>query len=333
MTWLYFALLAPLFWSLSNIVDKFAINHITSNCISFIFLLSIGNIFFAGAIYAYFQPTDLDLHIAVINICSGLAIFLQYFAYSYSLEDMDVSVVIPIHQSEPIFVLAASILIFHAIPTFWQVAGFAMIVVGILILCMSRQTIRGLGHPRHVVVLLVSAFFGAVSTVISDEILQLKSLESVLIFNFAGYALGGMLLLLVPKWRRLITNDLKTLNLKQFGIFGVTNIFDVGGYVFFHGCTCSGRRCCLGFGCRQYSPAIRFSVRVSGNETIPEVYRRRYCSRWCRKKVFINRDYRCRCGRDIASNYVSWARKETLVGEQLESLGELCRGRAFTDQH
>ncbi|WP_409488583.1 EamA family transporter [Pseudomonas promysalinigenes] len=240
MTWLYFALLAPLFWSLSNIVDKFAINHITSNCISFIFLLSIGNIFFAVAIYAYFQPTDLDLHIAVINICSGLAIFLQYFAYSYSLEDMDVSVVIPIHQSEPIFVLAASILIFHAIPTFWQVAGFAMIVVGILILCMSRQTIRGLGHPRHVVVLLVSAFFGAVSTVISDEILQLKSLESVLIFNFAGYALGGMLLLLVPKWRRLITNDLKTLNLKQFGIFGVTNIFDVGGYVFFMAALAAG---------------------------------------------------------------------------------------------
>ncbi|WP_207936534.1 EamA family transporter [Pseudomonas sp. 51_B] len=240
MTWLYFALLAPLFWSLSNIVDKFAINHITSNCISFIFLLSIGNIFFAGAIYAYFQPTDLDLHIAVINICSGLAIFLQYFAYSYSLEDMDVSVVIPIHQSEPIFVLAASILIFHAIPTSWQVAGFAMIVVGILILCMSRQTIRGLGHPRHVVILLVSAFFGAVSTVISDEILQLKSLESVLIFNFAGYALGGMLLLLVPKWRRLITNDLKTLNLKQFGIFGVTNIFDVGGYVFFMAALAAG---------------------------------------------------------------------------------------------
>jgi drug/metabolite transporter (DMT)-like permease len=240
MTWLYFALLAPLFWSLSNIVDKFAINHITSNCISFIFLLSIGNIFFAGAIYAYFQPTDLDFYMAAINICSGLAIFLQYFAYSYSLEDMDVSVVIPIHQSEPIFVLAASILIFHAIPTSWQVAGFAMIVVGILILCMSRQTIRGLGHPRHVVVLLVSAFFGAVSTVISDEILQLKSLESVLIFNFAGYALGGMLLLLVPKWRRLITNDLKTLNLKQFGIFGVTNIFDVGGYVFFMAALAAG---------------------------------------------------------------------------------------------
>lgn len=240
MTWLYLALLAPLFWSLSNIVDKFAISHITSNCISFIFLLSIGNIFFAGAIYAYFQPTDLDFYMAAINICSGLAIFLQYFAYSYSLEDMDVSVVIPIHQSEPIFVLAASILIFHAIPTSWQVAGFAMIVVGILILCMSRQTIRGLGHPRHVVVLLVSAFFGAVSTVISDEILQLKSLESVLIFNFAGYSLGGMLLLLVPKWRRLITNDLKTLNFKQLGIFGVTNIFDVGGYVFFMAALAAG---------------------------------------------------------------------------------------------
>ncbi|MGF6653574.1 drug/metabolite transporter (DMT)-like permease [Paraburkholderia youngii] len=240
MTWLYFALLAPLFWSLSNMADKFAIDNIASNWISFIFLLSIGNIFFAAAIYAYFRPANLDLYMAAINICSGLAIFLQYFAYSYSLENMDVSVVIPIHQSEPIFVLAASVLIFHTIPTSWQMTGFALIVVGILILCMSRQTIRGLGYPRHVVVLLISAFFGAVSTVISDDILQVKSLDSVLIFNFAGYALGGMLLLLVPKWRKLIFDDLKVLNCKQFGIFGTTNIFDVGGYVFFMAALAAG---------------------------------------------------------------------------------------------
>ncbi|NVH78411.1 EamA family transporter [Paraburkholderia sp. JPY432] len=240
MTWLYFALLAPLFWSLSYIVDKFAINNITSNYISFIFLLSIGNIFFAAAIYAYSRPADLDLYMIAINICSGLAIFLQYFAYSYSLRDMDVSVVIPIHQSEPIFVLAASVLIFHAIPTSWQGTGFALIVVGILALCMSKQTIGGLGHPKHVVVLLISAFFGAVSTVISDEILQVKSLDSVLIFNFAGYALGAMLLLLVPKWRKLIIDDLKVLNYKQFGVFGATNIFDVGGYVFFMAALAAG---------------------------------------------------------------------------------------------
>lgn len=214
-------------------VDKFAINNITSHYISFTFLLSIGNIFFAAAIYFILRPPDISPFAASINVLSGLAIFLQYFAYSYSLEDMDVSVVIPIHQTEPLFVLIASALLFNSIPTYWQTGGFLLITGGILLLCISRKTMSGLGHTRHILMILVSAFFGAASTVISDEILKTKSLESVLLFNFLGYALGGMLLLLVPFCRTLITRDLKRLSIKEYCIFGATNTLDVGGYVFF----------------------------------------------------------------------------------------------------
>lgn len=233
MTWIYLSLMAPLLWSLSNILDKFAIEHITSNYIPFIFLLSIGNIFFAAAILTFIDASEIDPLFASLNILSGLAIFLQYFAYSYSLEDMDVSVVIPIHQSEPLFVLAASILIFHAFPTHEQFLGFFLITGGILSLCLSKKTILGLGERRHVAMVFVSAFFGAISTIISDEILKSKNLEFVLLFNFSGYAFGGLLLLLNPAWRRLIIQDLKVLNARQFSIFAATNLFDVGGYVFF----------------------------------------------------------------------------------------------------
>lgn len=233
MSWLYLSLMAPLLWSLSNILDKFAIEHITSNYISFIFLLSIGNIFFAAFIYIFLDTSEIDIFFASLNILSGLAIFLQYFSYSYSLEDMDVSVVIPIHQSEPLFVLAASMLIFNAFPTYEQAVGFFLIIGGILTLCMSQKTIRGLGQKRHIAMIFLSAFFGAISTILSDEILKSKNLEFVLLFNFSGYALGGILLLLIPTWRKLITQDLKKLNIRQIGIFGATNLFDVGGYIFF----------------------------------------------------------------------------------------------------
>jgi len=233
MTWLYFSLMAPFLWSLSNMVDKFAINNITSNYLSFIFLLSIGNIFFAFAIYWILPSAALDTLTAIINIVSGLAIFLQYFFYSYSLEDMDVSIVIPIHQSEPIFVLVVSVLLFNVLPTHWQAVGFFLIVGGILLLCVSRDIISGLGQTRHILMILISAFFGAVSTLISDQILKTTSLEAVLLFNFSGYALGGVLLLLIPYCRRLIIKDLKRLRARQYGIFAVTNTFDVGGYIFF----------------------------------------------------------------------------------------------------
>ncbi|MBK5010589.1 EamA family transporter [Pseudomonas sp. S60] len=233
MTWLYLSLLAPFMWSLSNLIDKYAITHITSHFISFIFLLSVGNIVITVFIYSTFPLKPVDLTTATLNLASGLFIFLQYFAYSYCLEDMDVAIVIPIHQSEPLFVLIISVLFFHAIPTFWQLIGFTLIMAGILVLCVSRKTMQGLGNVKYVAVLLISALFGALSTLISDDLLHTNQLASVLALNFAGYALGGVLLLLVPTWRRIIIDDLKILTPRQYGVFGFTNLFDVAGYIFF----------------------------------------------------------------------------------------------------
>lgn len=233
MSWLYLALMAPVFWSLSNVVDKFAIKNITSHYISFIFLLSIGNVFFFALIFLVMGGLSTSSAIIAINIVSGLAIFMQYFTYSYVLEDMDVSVVIPIHQSEPIFVLAISIFLFNAIPSEYQIGGFVAITLGILILSVSSSTISKIPHNKKILILISSSFFGAVSTIMSDELLKGSSLNSVLAYNFLGYALGGILLLLVPSWRKVIKHDLVKMKKSHFSVFALTNIFDVTGYVFF----------------------------------------------------------------------------------------------------
>lgn len=233
MTWIYLALLAPVFWSLSNVVDKFAIKNITSHYISFIFLLSVGNIFFFFFILFFIGNLSASPIFIAINLISGLAIFMQYFTYSYVLEDMDVSVVIPIHQSEPIFVLLMSFLFFNSIPSGYQLLGFIAITLGILILSVSISTISKISHNKRVLILISSSFFGAVSTIISDELLNKSSLNSVLAYNFLGYALGGITLLLIPSWRRIIKTDLFKMKKSHFSVFALTNVFDVSGYVFF----------------------------------------------------------------------------------------------------
>ena len=234
MSWLYLALMAPVFWSLSNVIDKFAIKNITSHYISFIFLLSIGNVFFFVLIFLVMGGLSTSSTIVAINIISGLAIFMQYFTYSYVLEDMDVSVVIPIHQSEPIFVLVISILLFNAIPSEYQIGGFFAITLGILILSFSSSTISKIPHNKKILILISSSsFFRAVSIIMSDELLKGSSLNSVLAYNFLGYALGGILLLLIPSWRKIIKHDLVKMKKSHFSVFALTNIFDVTGYVFF----------------------------------------------------------------------------------------------------
>ncbi|AWF67532.1 hypothetical protein CSC27_2323 [Pseudomonas aeruginosa] len=45
------ALMAPLLWSLSNILDKLAVIHHANHWTTFIFLLSIGNLLYSALIF------------------------------------------------------------------------------------------------------------------------------------------------------------------------------------------------------------------------------------------------------------------------------------------
>lgn len=241
MTWLLMALLAPLLWSLSNILDKLAVVHHASHWTTFIFMLSIGNILYSAIIFLVFSPADYDFLSAALNILSGLCIFGMYFLYAMPLKSIDISTVIALHQLTPLLVLVVSIFILGYSPSAIELFGIFLVFSGVYLAIVIGKRESSPIAWSSLFLLIGSAVFGAVATLIYDHLLLSRSLMSVLMFNYAGYGLGGLLMLLAPKWRHSISRDVASLPPKGWIVYALSNFFDVGGYALFIGALSAGR--------------------------------------------------------------------------------------------
>ncbi|WP_134608515.1 EamA family transporter, partial [Pseudomonas aeruginosa] len=240
MTWLVMALMAPLLWSLSNILDKLAVIHHANHWTTFIFLLSIGNLLYSALIFLLFTPSDFDTTSALLNLLSGLCIFGMYFLYAMPLKSVDISTAIALHQLTPLLVLVVSILLLGYSPTGIELLGIALVFVGVYFAVAIGKGRPGSISLSAVLLLIGSAVFGAVATLLYDHLLLSHSLPSVLMFNYAGYGLGGTLMLLVPKWRHSIAKDVSEMPPKGWAVYALSNLFDAGGYALFIGALSAG---------------------------------------------------------------------------------------------
>ncbi|EOA3371091.1 EamA family transporter, partial [Pseudomonas aeruginosa] len=186
MTWLVMALMAPLLWSLSNILDKLAVIHHANHWTTFIFLLSIGNLLYSALIFLLFTPSDFDTTSALLNLLSGLCIFGMYFLYAMPLKSVDISTAIALHQLTPLLVLVVSILLLGYSPTGIELLGIALVFVGVYFAVAIGKGRPGSISLSAVLLLIGSAVFGAVATLLYDHLLLSHSLPSVLMFNYAG---------------------------------------------------------------------------------------------------------------------------------------------------
>jgi len=235
MTWLVIALIAPLLWSFSNILDKLAVIHHANHWTTFIFLLSIGNLLYAALIFVFFSSVDLNTISVLLNLLSGLCIFGMYFLYAMPLKSIDISTAIALHQLTPLLVLVASIIWLSYSPTRIELLGIILVFVGVYFAVAISKGKHGSISLSAVLLLIGSAVFGAVATLLYDYLLLSQSLFSVLMLNYAGYGLGGLLMLIIPRWRYSIVKDVSQMPLRGWTVYALSNFFDAAGYAFFIG--------------------------------------------------------------------------------------------------
>jgi len=240
MTWLAMALIAPLLWSFSNILDKLAVIHYAKHWTTFIFLLSIGNLFYAVLVFLYLAPYEFDLNSVLLNLLSGLCIFAMYFLYAMPLKRVDISTAIALHQLTPLLVLVAAIILLGYSPTKIELSGIVLVFVGVYFAVVIGKGKQGSISPSAVWLLVGSAVFGALATLLYDNLLLSQNLLSVLMLNYAGYGFGGLLMLLVPKWCYSIAKDVSKMPAKGWLVYALSNFFDVAGYALFIGALSAG---------------------------------------------------------------------------------------------
>src|SRR3989338_5498820 len=96
MSWIALALLAPLFWAGSNILDKYSLEKVSRGTYDFLFFGTLGAVLIVLALAAIFGLDKIGI-LALIPFAGGFLIQCSYLFYSYALLREDASYVVPLY--------------------------------------------------------------------------------------------------------------------------------------------------------------------------------------------------------------------------------------------
>lgn len=231
--WILVALACPLFWALSNIMDKISVDHAIDTPQQFMFLLSQ----FYSLVFLVWVFASGGIHgFSILAVGVGVLLFILYYLYAVVLSDEDITSVIAIHQCEPLFVLILAALLLKEVPSSRELLGFLLVLLGIFWFTYSpRKSVAvALISTRSAVILAISAFVGASATILSDTVLVNVSVFDIVGQSALGYGGAGLFALLIGHYRRAALDPGRLGLARKAGLIASTGVFDLLGYVAFY---------------------------------------------------------------------------------------------------
>jgi len=270
--WIILSLVAPFFWAASNLVDKIVVENYLDQPNQFMLLLS--QFYSVVAVtYLIFFASSFSLNIFALSC--GAMLFCLYYFYAKVLPDEEISSVILVHQIEPVFVLVIAVILLGIYPTSFEWVGFFAVLFGMTYFGFSK---KGGGDAtisrKNIILLIISAFFGGISTIFADMASEEISTIDVLGQSAIGYGISGIACLIISESYR---KDALTIFQKFAGIrvtaMGFTGALDMLGYLAFFGALASSSNPGFVAVITCIHPAVVFVMGILFSVFAPHVYK------------------------------------------------------------
>jgi uncharacterized membrane protein len=232
MSWLVYALCGPILWAISVHLDKYLVERYFKNAdviVLLIFTALMGLVLMP--IIAWFEPGVFhrDLTSIVLMMLSGIFYMTGITFYLKALQGHEASMVAPFFQSSPLFgyVLAYLVLGETLSPT--QIAGGALILVGVLSVSIEPGRSRGRFRWQLAALMLCAGFVLSLSTLIFKAFTIKDEFWATTFWMFAGEALFGVGFLCIGHYRRQFIHLLRTNGRALLAINGSNELINLGG--------------------------------------------------------------------------------------------------------
>lgn len=230
MSWLVFAFAGPVLWGISFHLDKYLVERYFKNtavAVLLVFTALIGLLMLPFILY--YQPgvAALPLRSIAIIALSGMLYMAAMLFYLEALQTEEASIVAPLFQAAPIFAYGLAYVVLGETLTPVQLAGGVAIVLGALSLSWQG---RGAPFKAHLVLLmLVCTFTLAVASVIFKVFAIEDAFWSTTFWTYAGEAVFGFSILLVPAYRRQFGALFRTNRAALLAVNGANELINLGG--------------------------------------------------------------------------------------------------------
>jgi uncharacterized membrane protein len=168
------AFLAPIFWSLMNVLDKFVISQKVQNPLSFAAVAGVVNILYGIILASMLNWSNIGFQHVLSPVITGALLGLQFYVYFAILKHEDVSHFIGLMFVYPAIVALLAFLFLHEKISAAGYMGVAIIVIGASLLSLRVKHVN-LGKSAWMIVIatFLSAgyeFFAKIATTSIPEL-------------------------------------------------------------------------------------------------------------------------------------------------------------------
>lgn len=230
MSWLVFAFSGPVLWGISFHLDKYLVERYfkhTDVAVLLVFTALTGLLMLPFIVYYQPSVTAIPFRSILIIALSGILYMAAMLFYLQALQTEEAAIVAPLFQATPIFAYGLAYVVLGEALTSVQLLGGLAIVLGALSLSW-----QGGGAPfkaRLVVLMLICTFTLAVASVIFKVFAIRDAFWSTTFWTYAGEAVFGFAILLVPAYRRQFGALFRSHRAALLAINGVNELINLAG--------------------------------------------------------------------------------------------------------
>lgn len=155
--WLFFAILAPIFYGIANIFDNFLINKNFRNPATLVFYASIVSLVFIPVVSIFYRLSLPSLTTLPVFFILGIVNVAYLYPYYKGLQSDDTSTAVSFFSLSRIFIPIWAFFIVGEKLSFEEYIGVACIIIGSILLSM-KGSMRSIKLSKALFYILVSAF-------------------------------------------------------------------------------------------------------------------------------------------------------------------------------
>jgi drug/metabolite transporter (DMT)-like permease len=229
MNWFLIALLAPIFWAITNHIDKYLITrYFKGGGVGALMIFSavIGVILLPIIFIIEPQAIHLQGSLAVLLIFNGFLYVVGMLPYFYAMKEDEASIVVPLFQLIPVFNYFLALVVLKENLSWLQIIASLFIILGAILISLEVSQKKFI--TKVFLLMVLSSFLVSLNALIFKFVAIKGTFWTTSFWEYIGFSVFSILLLvLVKSYRQQFFYILKNNKLAVISINGVNEVLNI----------------------------------------------------------------------------------------------------------
>jgi len=229
MDWLLYAILAPLFFSIGNIVDKVVLSKYIKNPKSYFYF---GNLFFIVYLLFFLKTglNNIPIRLILLGLLGGIVHFGAIYSYNHAMSKEDVSKIVIMVQLIPVVTLVLSWLFLNETLSRTQLIAFIIMFIGSMLISINKN----FEMSKAIKEVLLVVLFIAINNIIMKHVYGYIDLIQGMLLYAIGHFVVVIPLYFDKKGRRTFIKEFTQLDKKILLIIVLSGFLALAGVLSFY---------------------------------------------------------------------------------------------------